>query len=520
MPDGNVKDARPLAKVGGSHHPDTPYMLSSRLLHAPLAAALLLAGCATPPPTRQALEPALQAGISSTEVWLTLPQREIFVQQPAEPKQAAVADVRALAAPLQAALTGRDVDAQLRVALDQRLLRVTRLATRPARLQKEGGEIVSLQQLQLSRADAVLLLRSSYSLSPDCSTLELGLRALLMPRSAALRQSAGLKPALPKTLKEEQALYRNTIVFRSRLPEAGPDPLDNREQWLVDGGYPLQQALDEGITELSAALAEDLRSKPGAMTIGPALSDGYQRTRAADGSLSIRGLALSGRSVRVEAAAPLPTLAAPTEIEPPEPLPELLPELPSETEPQTEMVEPGLVVNILPEPGPDLAGTENLEPVLAVTPPPAPEPMATAAADPAPAPPALVAAPAPPAALSPPPAPRLSLSPALSSTTAEPSQPGAASLPPPTPAAPPVAARVVAPAAPAPVIAPRYDGRSRDRTPLRLRPTPGSAASSTLPAGAGIRVLGRTHNTTGEWLYLQGDRDNGWARPEEVQLTP
>ncbi|MDP3858988.1 MAG: hypothetical protein Q8Q73_14630 [Stagnimonas sp.] len=488
--------------------------MSLPLPSALLVAALLLAGCAATPPTHQALEPVLQAGIGSTEVWLTLPQREIFVQQPAEPKQAGAGDPRLLATPLQAALNGRDVDTQLRAALDQRLVRVTRLATRPARLQKEGGEIVTLQQLQLSRADAVLLLRSSYSLSPDCGTLELGLRALLMLRSAALRQSVGLKPTLPKTLDEGQALYRNTIVFRARLPDAGPDPLDNREQWLVDGAYPLQQALDEGITELSAALAEDLRSKPGARTIGPALGDGYQRTRAPDGSLSIRGLALSGRSVQVEAAAPLPTLAAPTEIQPPEPLPEL----PPETEPQTEMVEPGLVVNILPEPSPDLAGTENREPLATVAPPPEPEPLATAAAAPGPTPPAPVAAPAPLAELSPPAPPRLSLSPALSSSTAEPPQAATASLPPPAPAAPPAAARVVAP--PVPAAAPRYDGRSRDRTPLRLRPTPASAASSTLPAGAGVRVLGRTHNTTGEWLYLQGDSDSGWARPEEVQLNP
>lgn len=526
-----MKDAQSLAKVGGSNHPDPPHMHSSRLLLASLAAVLLLTGCASAPPSRQALNPALQARITSTDVIVGIPQGLLFVQQPANPT--AGTNPQAEVMPLRAALQGSRFDQQLRAALDPGLRKLTRLSPRPALLQPQASEAVGAARLQASSADAVLLVTASYSMSPDFSRLELGLRATLMPRSATLRKAAGLKPKLPTELRVEEALYRNTLVFRSRLPDAGSDPLSNRAQWLVDDAYPLRQAIDDGLVEVVAALTEDLRTKPGINSIGPALTDGYQRQRAANGTLSISGLASSGRPVQVEVVAPATTLDAPTAIEAPPPAPE--------AEPTHEMVEPGLIVPLAAEA--DTAVTDSLpsQPAsaadLTLAPPSramAEAPPSTSASDAgavATAESAHIAEPLPPAsAASKLPSRSLSMSQELAGSPELPLAPSpAVPLGPTAPAASAATRRSVtpviapvAPTPPSPATAPaaRDEGLTRLPTPLRLRPTAISPASSTLPPGTAIRLLGRTRNTTGEWLYVQGPSDSGWARSEEVQLNP
>ena len=477
--------------------------MPSRSPLALLAAALLLAGCASAPPPRQALNPGLQTQIASTEVIVGLPQAALFVQPPAKPVEGR--DPQAEVAPLRAALKGYRFDQSLRSSLDQSLRKLPRLATRPADLQPQTAESLGAARLKASSADAVLLLTASYSMSPDFSRLDIGLRAQLMPRGAGLRKALDLKPKPPKELDLGEALYRNTIVFRSQVPEPGPDPLANRAQWLVDDAYPLHQALDDGLLEVTAALTEDLRIKPGDNRIGPALTDGYQRRRAPDGTLSIQGQASEGRPVQVEVVSQEPSLAAPTEIAPPEPLPDAA----------TEMVEPGLTVYTGGEPTPpaEAGATDEAASPAPESAEPTPRPEASDAIDasqrPEPPPLAIPATP-----------PNLSLSQTLSS----PPSPPAPTAPSPPMAAP---AGVIAPAAP--VIAParaappataldRRDGQTRVPTPLRIRPTPAGAASSTLPPGTDIKLLGRTRNTTGEWLYLQGPNDSGWARSEEVQL--
>lgn len=473
--------------------------MPSRSPLALLAAALLLAGCASAPPPRQALNPGLQTQIASTEVIIGLPQASLFVQPPAKPVEGR--DPQAEVAPLRAALKSYRFDQQLRTSLDQSLRKLPRLAARPADLQPQTAESLGAARLLASSADALLLLTASYSMAPDFSRLDIGLRAQLMPRGIGLRNALGLKPKLPKELDLDEAIYRNTIVFRSQVPEISADPLANRAQWLIDDAYPLHQALEDGLLEVTAALNEDLRIKPGVTSIGPALTDGYQRQRAPDGTLSIRGRASEGRPVQVEVVSPEASLAAPTEIAPPEPVPEAA----------TEMVEPGLTVYTGGEPAPSAeAGATG----QSASPAPesdetAPRPDASEAID-------ASQLPVPPPTVTPATPPNLSLSQTLSSPPAPVAPP-----PPSAPASAPAAATtpVIAPARPAsPTPADRPDGQTRVPTPLRIRPTPAGAISSTLPSGTDIKLLGRTRNTTGEWLYVQGPNDSGWARSEEVQL--
>lgn len=297
-------------------------------LSALLASLLLIAGCASPPPVHRALAGGAAPVPSDTEVILVLPQRELVRQLPAKGPAPEPVASQALMAPLQKVVADQGFESRLEEALDGGLAQVPRLRARPLRVLRAGDDASLRQQLGISTAAAVLLIDARYRLSPELAELELLLQAQLLPRGETLRKSLGLKAALAETLQPQESLYRNTLRFRSRLPAAGPDPAANRGQWLIDGGHPLREALDDGRAELAAALAADLRASGGG-ALGPALTDGYWRERLADGSLLIRGQAGTGQSLHTVVVAPdTVPMAAPVAIPepPPEPLVPVEPE--------------------------------------------------------------------------------------------------------------------------------------------------------------------------------------------------
>ena len=281
---------------------------------------LTVAGCANPPPVHRALAGGAAPAPSDTEVLLVLPQTVLERELPAKGKPPEPVASQALMAPLQKVVAGHRFETKLEDALDGGIVQVPRLRARPLRLVRAGDEASLRQQLGASTAAAVLMVDARYRLSPDLAELELLLQAQLLPRSEALRKSLGLKATLAETLQPQESLYRNTLRFQSRLPAVEIDPVGNRSHWLIDGGHPLREALDDGLAELSAALAADLRA-PGGGALGPAITDGYWRERLADGSLRIRGQAGTGQSLHTTVIAPAEApMAAPVAI--PEPPPE------------------------------------------------------------------------------------------------------------------------------------------------------------------------------------------------------
>lgn len=295
-------------------------------LLAPLL--LTVAGCASPPPVYRALAGGAAPAPSDTEVLLVLPQTVLERQPPAQGKPPEPVASQALMAPLQKVVASHRFEGKLKDALDGGLAQVPRLHSRPLRVVRAGDEASLRQQFGASTASAVLMIDARYRLSPDLADLQLLLQAQLLPRSEALRRSLGLKATLAETLQPQESLYRNSLRFQSRLPVVEADPAGNRDHWLIDGGYPLREALDDGLAELSAALAADLRT-PGGGALGPAITDGYWRERLADGSLRIRGQAGTGRSLHTTVIAPAEApMAAPVAIPepPPEPLQPVEPE--------------------------------------------------------------------------------------------------------------------------------------------------------------------------------------------------
>lgn len=289
-------------------------------LLAPLL--LTVAGCASPPPVHRALAGGAAPAPSDTEVLLVLPQTVLERELPAKGKPPEPVASQALMAPLQKVVAGHRFETKLEDALDGGIAQVSRLRARPLRLVRAGDEASLRQQFGASTAAAVLMVEARYRLSPDLAELELLLQAQLLPRSEALRKSLGLKATLAETLEPQESLYRNTLRFQSRLPAVEVDPAGNRSQWLIDGGHPLREALDDGLAELSAALAADLRA-PGGGALGPALTDGYWRERLADGSLRIHGQAGTGQSLHTTVIAP-GEAALPAPVAIPEPPPEPL----------------------------------------------------------------------------------------------------------------------------------------------------------------------------------------------------
>lgn len=333
--------------------------------------------------------------------------------------------------------------------------RAPRLAARRARLLRANDDASYAPQFAASTDAAVLLLDLEYALTPDFANLEIIARPRLMPRGGALREGAGLNPRLPKEISSKEALYRNRILFRSQLPAPGPDRPGNRAQWLIDDGYPLQEALSDGIDEIVAALVEDLQARPGTTSTGPALTDGYWRRRGPDGTVDITGRAGTGRSLTAEPLkADAPPAVAPVAI---------------------------------PEPPPEPIAPEESA-----------EPLSDAGALGSPFPPPVVAAPpAPPSPPSPPPPPPAP--PVLSYDASPPSLP--------------VSPRMAFPSAAS------QAWRARVAAALYERPMMSAGVVTQLARGTEVQVRGRTRNTTGEWLFLQVGSEAGWARGEDIEIA-
>lgn len=493
--------------------------MSSRIAAVMLCGTLLLSGCAVAP--HQPLKAELRDKIGTTEVVVRLPQREINAQIVVSNVSAAVgggliaalvdaginssrtSSAETTVAPLRDALLGYNFDESLRTTLDSGLSTVPKLSAQPARVMKDSDDSTYAKQVAASSAGAVLLASADYSLSADFSTAEVGLRAWLMPRSVGLRSASGAPPELPTSMSVglSEALYRNSFVVRTRLQNADRDQVANRGRWVADGAQTLRQALDTGIRELVAVLVEDMNTTTETAHLGPAVTSGYSRKRAVDGTITVAGRTgtippielatvpgtpaheLAAQVSTPSAPPPPPTTPASVTVARIEGLVSPQPTVQAATPPPLALDLPILATpNENPVQPPVTAAKPVLAtaaPVSTVVEPTSPEPIIAMSA--------METLPASSTNLVTPPGPMLALLQPL-----------------------PV---------PEPESEPRYDWRTRDVTILRMQPTPGSVPSSKLASGAGLNVVGKIKNMTGEWFYMQAANDTGWVRSTEIEAA-
>lgn len=440
-----------------------------------IAAVLGLSGCVVAP--YQALSPEQRSKIGSTEVVAGIAQREVFAQINVSNVAAATGggliaalidaginssrtgDAETAVRPLRDALLGYDFDGEFKAQIDLALQNAVGLNAAPATISKEIGDAGFAPKVSASKADAVLLLNTGYSLSPNFEAVNVETFAFLMPRSAALRGSDAEVSSFGVDIS--QSIYRNRIAFSATLPNPSATLEANRSSWQADNGQMLRNSISLGAREIALTLADDINTAAGVVTASTTqLTSPFSRTREASGTLSITGTATAtpAAAITVAAAPPLDAAAAP--------------------------VQDALPVAAAPDAPAPAAPAAPSAPVATVAPP---APVAVAAAPLAP-----VAAPAAPAPVA---APAPEVAPA-----------------PPAPVVAQVAPVAVPVAAPGP--------RTRAQTGLRLRPKAGSELSSSLAAGTPVQTAGSTKNAEGNWLFVKAPRDSGWLRADELETTP
>lgn len=138
------------------------------------------------------------------------------------------------------------------------------------------------ESFRASTSNAVMFVNVDYHLSKDFSTLQVLARGLVYPRSATARTAAGLSAVLPAVnsppapnsvssaeepmeepvLSLKNTVYRASVIYQTKLPikaEAAPDYI---AAWKADGARLLRAGLQDGITQVSRLLSEDLQRAP------------------------------------------------------------------------------------------------------------------------------------------------------------------------------------------------------------------------------------------------------------------
>jgi len=246
-------------------------MRVSALLPAIVLASGLLSGCNTAPRTIPMAGEAT-GQIRSTEIILALSQQEIGAEInqsnvaaaagggllmaliDAGVNQSRATDAEKAIAPVKNALVDYDFGKQLRTALEQELGRLPWINVQGARTESSPDTKKIEEAVARSTANAVLVVNTSYTLSPDFSLVKVKASVTGYPRTPEL--SAVAKKARPDT--DPPLLYRNDFLVANSSGKSYPTPAAAAEAWAQDNGKAARAALDNGASDLAKRIAADL----------------------------------------------------------------------------------------------------------------------------------------------------------------------------------------------------------------------------------------------------------------------
>jgi len=276
---------------------------SFRRLCAVTIAAAILAGCASST-TRKPLSQAQLAQLQPVALSLSVPQPQVYakyeISSAGTTGAVACGVVPGIGILLAAACGGvagamdasinasraEEADVRMRPLKDTLIgLRTERdlqdnIAAALAQVQgmKLAGVTLTREPLQESYFRKVLaatntgtamFIEVDYHLVQDMSRLEMRSRSLIYPRSSGASstqaQMIGAPVGTPgagaasRPFDPENAAYRFELVYRAALPSAGTDAAQNARAWSADQGALLRLALQDGVRQTSALLAQDLQ---------------------------------------------------------------------------------------------------------------------------------------------------------------------------------------------------------------------------------------------------------------------
>jgi hypothetical protein len=256
-----------------------------RLAHAAaLVSSLLLAACSGLAP-HQALPGAVKDSLVSTDVVLPIRQNEIYVFVPPSTAGAAggaafgvlgavvgamvdagVNNARTSAAekavkPLRDSLVGFDYDAALRDDMKASLTQLAWLHATDVKVHKDFGNESYEGAYKTSTASAVLFAGMDYHLSNDGDVLYVTAYTFLFPKNgekAPVVAKPGSRSRPKLKTAPENAVYRDTLAFQTKVEGATSDRDHNMVLWSADNGAAIRAALKLASVKLSALLASDL----------------------------------------------------------------------------------------------------------------------------------------------------------------------------------------------------------------------------------------------------------------------
>ncbi len=260
-----------------------------------LALAATLYACSSIP-AHQSLDASAHANITATDVIAPISESEIYVFVPNSNAGAVsgggllgvlidvtIDNIRTGKAekavkPLRDSLVGFDFDAATRGALNAHLAQVTWMHAGNARVLKEVTNDRLDAALTESTASATLFTIVDYHLSNDSDDLLVTVHAFMFPNSDALKALVN-KPSSSKVKSAlANAIYRNVIVYETRLDDATSDRDHNIALWSARNGAAAREALTEGLDKVSGILASDISGGQPAINATEIWLDGQKGT--------------------------------------------------------------------------------------------------------------------------------------------------------------------------------------------------------------------------------------------------
>lgn len=248
--------------------------MTFRATHIAILLCGLLGACSTLPP-HEAFPPAARDKISTTEVVMPIQQAEIYVYVPPAQGGAgfgligALIDVsidqvrtgkaEAAVKPLRDAVVDYNFDDVFKSEISHSLSAVPWMGAATFRVVRDVSPDTMEKTLKNSQAGAVLFIAADYNLSNDGDELTVKLYANLLPNNDGLRALKPAKKDSKKLALPANALYRNVLVYKTRIPPAPSGRDGTIAAWSADHGAATRAALGMAAAKLARLLAEDIQ---------------------------------------------------------------------------------------------------------------------------------------------------------------------------------------------------------------------------------------------------------------------
>jgi len=240
------------------------------------ALAMLVSACATAIPPHKALPSEARGQFSATDIVLPVRQSEIYIF--VAPSQTAMygggglllalidagidssnaGTAEEAIKPLRNALVDYSFDTQMQAELQAVFSQSTWLNAGNYQVVREVTNANLDSILAASKSSAVLFVTMDYNVNWSGDIVNVNMTTHLFPKSAELSAMIEKPETSGAKTQSVNALYRNTMTFRDRAPNATGARETNLVIWEADNGARMRESLSGGARVLAELLMADL----------------------------------------------------------------------------------------------------------------------------------------------------------------------------------------------------------------------------------------------------------------------